>query len=116
MSVCFQIFHQANFLHLLHPKNGGVAQPVPMTQVNTTAPMAWLCPNLKPPKGLQMTTYLSKARTARDHPVTRPARTRQASAHQSERNVYAVQTHRLCLLPAIAPIAASIAHNVGPRK
>lgn len=112
MSVCFQIFHQENFLHLLHPQNGGVAQPVPTIQVNTTAPTAWLCPNLKLPKGLQMTTYLSKARTARDHPVTRPARTRQASAHQSERNVYAVQTHRLCLLPAIAPIAASNAHNV----
>lgn len=76
MSVCFQISHQENFLHLLHPQKGGVAQPIPTTQVNTTAPMAWPCPNLKLPKGLQMTTYLSKARTARDHPVTRPVKTK----------------------------------------
>lgn len=113
MSVCFQTSHQENFLHLLHPQKGGVAQPIPMTQVNATAPRAWLCPNLKLPKGLQMTTYLSKARTARDHPVTRPVKTKNHQ-HTNLNVMPTVQTFRL--LPAIDPIAHSIAHNVGPKK
>lgn len=77
MSARFHIFPKENVFHLLHPQNGGVAQPIPMTQVSATAPIAWPCPNLKLPKGLQITTYLSKARTAKDHPVTSPVRTRQ---------------------------------------
>ena len=58
--------------YLLQPKNGGVAHPIPMTQVKPTAARAWLLSNLKVPKGLQMTTYLSKARTARDQADTNP--------------------------------------------
>lgn len=71
--------------YLLHPQKGGVAQPTPMNQVTATAPSAWLCPNLKVPKGLQMTTYLSKAKTARDHPVTSPVRKTSAFVHAIDR-------------------------------
>lgn len=62
------------FLYLLQPKNGGDEHAIPMNQVKATPAKEWDVPNLKDPRGLQMTTYLSNARTARDHAVTKPIR------------------------------------------
>lgn len=41
--------------HLLHPKKGGIATPMPMTQVAATTISACLEVKRKLPKGLQMT-------------------------------------------------------------
>ena len=68
----YKVRWQIKLGYLLQPKNGGVEHAIPMNQVKATAAPAWLLPNLNWPKGLQMTTYLSKARTAKDHPVTNP--------------------------------------------
>ena len=43
-----------------------------MNQVKATAATAWSLLNVKAPRGLQITKYLSRDKTARDQAVTSP--------------------------------------------
>lgn len=79
--------------YLLQPKNGGMAQLIPMNQVKATAARAWLLLKLKAPNGLQITRYLSKDKTAKDQAVTSPEDNRR------ERNIKPTE---LVVFPTIA--------------
>lgn len=60
--------------YLLQPKKGGTDTPIPIIHVHSTTAKACFEVKVKLPIGLQITIYLSKARKARDHPVTSPKR------------------------------------------
>lgn len=57
---------------LLHPTRGGTAAHKAKTQVNAQQAIAWWGLKEKFPRGLQTTSHLSNAITARDHRLTIP--------------------------------------------
>lgn len=60
------------YTDLLHPTRGGTAAIKAKTQVNAQQAIAWLGLKAKFPSGLQTTSHLSSATTARDHRLTIP--------------------------------------------
>lgn len=61
--------------YLLHPSSGGVEAISADIQVSAQQVIAWSGLKIKLPSGLQMTSHLSKAITARDHGLTIPGMT-----------------------------------------
>ena len=58
--------------YLLQPTSGGPDAIKAMTHVNAQQASAWSGLKIKLPMGLQITSHLSKATTARDHRLTIP--------------------------------------------
>lgn len=61
------------YTDLLHPTRGGTAAHKAKTQVIAQQAIAWFGLKTKFPSGLQTTSHLSNATTARDHRLTIPA-------------------------------------------
>lgn len=60
--------------NLLHPKSGGAEAISASIQVSRQQARAWFGLKMKLPSGLQMTSHLSKAITAKDHRLTIPGK------------------------------------------
>lgn len=67
-------FPSTRCCYLDQPTRGGAAQAIAMIQVRARPMMAWFSPKRKLLMGLHTTTYLSMARTTKDHRAISPAR------------------------------------------